>query len=100
MVPLVVEAVEDGMDDSAHGLDIHKADHGPGAATDLHEAALDDVGIAQNRPVEDWGKLLDDAAVVSTMLDRLLHRGHALKCGPESWRTKTDLPAVDQGRVE
>jgi len=26
------------------------------------------------------------------MLDRLLHHGHVLKCGPRSWRTKTDLP--------
>jgi hypothetical protein len=22
------------------------------------------------------------------MLDRLLHHGHVLKCGPRSWRTK------------
>ena len=28
----------------------------------------------------------------STMLDRLLHHGHVLKCGLRSWRTKTDLP--------
>jgi hypothetical protein len=24
----------------------------------------------------------------SAMLDRLLHHGHVLKCGPRSWRTK------------
>jgi hypothetical protein len=29
---------------------------------------------------------------VSATLDRLLHHGHVLKCGPRSWRTKTDLP--------
>jgi DNA replication protein DnaC len=40
-------------------------------------------------PVEDWGKLLADVAAVSAMLDRLLHHGHVLKCGPRSWRTKT-----------
>ena len=45
--------------------------------------------IASNRPVEDWGKLLGDSAAVSAMLDRLLHHGHVLKCGPRSWRTKT-----------
>jgi RHS repeat-associated protein len=45
-----------------------------------------------NRPVEDWGKLLGDAAAVSAMLDRLLHHGHVLKCGPRSWRTKLDAP--------
>src|ERR1017187_4835642 len=44
------------------------------------------------RPVEDWGKLLGDSAAVTAMLDRLLHHGHILKCGPRSWRTKTDLP--------
>jgi len=42
-------------------------------------------------PVEDWGKLLGDSAAVSAMLDRLLHHGHVLKCGPRSWRTKMDL---------
>jgi len=38
--------------------------------------------------VEDWGKLLGDSAAVTAMLDRLLHHGHILKCGPRSWRTK------------
>ena len=44
--------------------------------------------LTSNRPVEDWGKLLGDNAAVSSMLDRLLHHGHVLKCGPRSWRTK------------
>jgi hypothetical protein len=43
--------------------------------------------LTSNRPVEDWGKLLGDAAAISAMLDRLLHHGHVLKCGPRSWRT-------------
>lgn len=42
------------------------------------------------------GKLLGDAAGVSAMLDRLLHDGHLLKCGPRSWRTKTTLPETGQ----
>ena len=45
--------------------------------------------LTSNRPVENWGKLLGDVAAVSAMLDRLLHHGHVLKCGPRSWRTKT-----------
>lgn len=45
--------------------------------------------LTSNRPVEDWGKLLGDVAAVSAMLDRLLHHGHVLKCGPRSWRAKT-----------
>ena len=44
--------------------------------------------LTSNRPVDDWGKLLGDTAAVSAMLDRLLHHGHVLKCGPKSWRTK------------
>ena len=45
--------------------------------------------LTSNRPVDDWGKLLGDIAAVGAMLDRLLHHGHVLKCGPKSWRTKT-----------
>jgi DNA replication protein DnaC len=45
--------------------------------------------LTSNRPVDDWGKLLADVAAVSAMLDRLLHHGHVLKCGPKSWRTRT-----------
>src|SRR6266702_561785 len=48
--------------------------------------------LTSNRPVEDWGKLLGDVAAVTAMLDRLLHHGHVLKCGPRSWRTKQTLP--------
>ena len=44
---------------------------------------------ALNRPVDDWGKLLGDSVAVTAILDRLLHHGHVLKCGPRSWRTKT-----------
>ena len=44
--------------------------------------------LTSNRPVEDWGKLLGDTPAVSAMLDRLLHHGHVLKCGPRSWRMK------------
>jgi DNA replication protein DnaC len=45
--------------------------------------------LTSNRPVEDWGKLLGDSAAVTAMLDRLLHHGHVLQCGPRSWRTKS-----------
>jgi DNA replication protein DnaC len=52
--------------------------------------------LTSNRPVEDWGKLLGDTAAVSAMLDRLLHHGHVLKCGPRSWRTKTITAAEER----
>jgi DNA replication protein DnaC len=51
--------------------------------------------LTSNRPVEDWGKLLGDVAAVTAMLDRLLHHGHVLKCGPRSWRTKTAAATAD-----
>jgi DNA replication protein DnaC len=50
--------------------------------------------LTSNRPVDDWGKLLGDVAAVSAMLDRLLHHGHVLKCGPRSWRTKASAPSA------
>lgn len=53
--------------------------------------------LTSNRPVEDWGKLLGDVAAVSAMLDRLLHHGHVLKCGPRSWRTKAATVSAEQG---
>ena len=64
----------------------------PTAAEDLLELVMRRYERAStlftsNRPVDDWGKLLGDSAAVSAMLDRLLHHGHVLKCGPRSWRT-------------
>ena len=44
--------------------------------------------FTSNRPVEDWPKILGDAPAVAAMLDRLLHHGHVLRCGPRSWRTR------------
>ena len=65
----------------------------PTAAEDLLELVMrryerTSTLFTSNRPVEDWGKVLGDAAAVAAMLDRLLHHGHVLKCGPRSWRTK------------
>ena len=69
---------------------------GPTAAEELLEIVMRRYDrastlVTSNRPVEDWGKLLGDSAAVSAMLDRLLHHGHILKCGPRSWRTKLQV---------
>ena len=45
-----IEAVEDLVEDAIHAGHIHKTDHGPGSAANLHEAALDDVGGSQLSP--------------------------------------------------
>jgi len=60
-----------------------------GVFIDRREDALFLGPLTSNRPMDDWGKLLADVAAVGAMLDRLLHHGHILKCGPKSWRTKT-----------
>jgi DNA replication protein DnaC len=78
----------------------------PTAAEDLLELVMrryerTSTLFTSNRPVEDWGKVLGDAAAVAAMLDRLLHHGHVLKCGPRSWRTKIgaeNLPKEDATR--
>jgi DNA replication protein DnaC len=44
--------------------------------------------ITSNRPVDDWGKLLNDVVVVTPLLDRLMHHGHLLKFEGKSWRLK------------
>lgn len=71
----------------------------PTAAEDLlelvmrrHEKAA--TLFTSNRPVDDWGKLLGDTAAISALLDRILHHGHVLKCGPASYRTQKPLAAA------
>ncbi len=53
--------------------------------------------LTSNRPVDDWGKLLGDAAAVSALLDRLLHHAHVLTCGPKSWRTRLHAAPTASG---
>src|SRR6266849_5729034 len=48
--PLLVEAMEDGVDDALDAEFVDEADHGARAAAHLHEAAFDDVGGAQFAP--------------------------------------------------
>src|SRR6266849_10926793 len=36
--PFQIESLEDGVDDTIHTLDVHEADHGPGATAHLHKA--------------------------------------------------------------
>ena len=49
LLPFVV-AVKDGIDDAVDAGHVDEADHGPGAASDLDEAALDGIGGAQLAP--------------------------------------------------
>ena len=64
---------------------------GPALAIALVYAAL--LGAAMYwviyRPLRSATALSRVCASVGSMLDRLLHHGHVLNCGPRSWRTKT-----------
>ena len=54
--------------------------------------------FTSNRPVEAGASCSATPAAVAAMLDRLLHHGHVLKCGPRSWRTRlhtSNLPTAD-----
>src|SRR5262249_20491061 len=74
--------------------DLGRRKLGPTAAEELLEIVMRRYGrtstlVTSNRPIEDWGRFLGDTAAVTAMLDRLLHHGHILKCGPRSWRTRS-----------
>ncbi len=44
--------------------------------------------MTSNRVLEVCGRLPGDTGAVGVMMDRLLHHGHVMKCGPRRWRTK------------
>ncbi len=52
-----------------------------------------ELGAPQKRLLEIGS---DGVASVSSMLDRMLHHGHVLKCGPRSWRTKAITTAPEK----
>lgn len=52
--------------------------------------------ITSNRPIEDWGRLLNDNAASSAILDRLLHHGHLLKFEGKSYRLKEAAKRLSQ----
>lgn len=54
--------------------------------------------ITSNRPIEDWGRLLNDNAASSAILDRLLHHGHLLKFDGKSYRLKEAAKRLSEHR--
>jgi DNA replication protein DnaC len=56
--------------------------------------------IATNRPMEDWGKLLDDTAAASAILDRFLEGVHLVKTSGRSYRLRTrDEPKANKKSI-
>ncbi len=52
--------------------------------------------LTSNRPIEDWGRLLNDNAASSAILDRLLHHGNLLKFEGKSYRLKEAARRLSQ----
>jgi DNA replication protein DnaC len=50
--------------------------------------------ITSNRVIEDWSKLLGDAAATSAILDRLMHRCKMLDFEGPSWRLKESAESI------
>ncbi len=54
--------------------------------------------ITSNREIDDWGKLLGDAVIVTPLLDRLMHHGNLLKFVGKSWRLKESAERLAKAR--
>ena len=67
---------------------------------DVLEARLRHAQTERLAPLDFLSALVGDTAAVTALLDRLLHHGHVLKCGPRSWRTKiqSDLRTTEATR--
>jgi DNA replication protein DnaC len=72
----------------------------PGAAQNLLEIFMRrykkaSTIVTSNRPIEDWGKLLGDAAIATAILDRFLHHAVVIAIKGKSYRlTKRPGPAT------
>jgi hypothetical protein len=72
--PLLVEAMEDGVDDAFDAEFVDEADHGARAAAHFHEAAFDDVGGAQFAP-QVLGQLKEGKQVGQILFEFAHHAG-------------------------
>jgi DNA replication protein DnaC len=53
--------------------------------------------IATNHPIEDWGKIFDDNATASAILDRFLENVYLLKIIGKSYRLKNIHAKTEKG---
>jgi len=49
--------------------------------------------MISNRPIEDWTKVLGDAATASALLDRLMHHAHLISFQGKSYRMEQSVLA-------
>ena len=51
--------------------------------------------MTSNRPLEEWGKLLNDVPTAGAILDRFLHHAQVIAITGRSYRVKEVTPAKD-----
>src|SRR5947209_12298783 len=54
--------------------------------------------MTSNRPLEDWGKLLNDVPTAGAILDRFLHHATSIAISGRSYRIKDSLPAASEAK--
>ena len=54
--------------------------------------------MTSNRPLEDWGKLLNDVPTAGAILDRFLHHAITIAITGRSYRIKDSLPAAPEAK--
>jgi DNA replication protein DnaC len=55
--------------------------------------------MTSNRPIEEWGKLLNDVPAASAILDRLLHHAEIIAINGRSYRLQSKVkPAATPQR--
>ena len=75
---------------STHGIDMTHNGTGAGQLTVKNTSMINLGGTGVN--------VAPTLASSTAMLDRLLHHGHLLKCGPRSWRTKLATTTAAEGQ--
>jgi len=56
--------------------------------------------MTSNRPLEDWGKLLNDVPTAGAILDRFLHHAIAIAITGRSYRIKDSLPPPESTKAK
>ena len=54
--------------------------------------------MTSNRPLEDWGKLLNDVPTAGAILDRFLHHAITIAITGRSYRIKDSLPEAPENK--
>lgn len=70
-----------------------QVDFGQGAPVIMRRYENRSTIMTSNRPLEDWGKLLQDVPTAGAILDRFLHHAHVIAITGQSYRMKNAASA-------